>query len=291
MRRLLLALGLIGACVTLTPATALADAPIEQGWWTVTNPGDPVPVAPPSDVQPGNLLVQGGVTSPSAYAGLVYDLDPTQQPRQLVLKVASGSATTPAAALQVCPLKGTSLTAEQGGPMADAPAYDCATVVKADPSTDGTTYTFDARSLAQGSTVAVAVLAAGATDRIVLAKPDTGSLLVTEAAPAPVFSSPPLSDGGASSPPPLQGVSPQLPLPPVGGPVTVPATGPVVAGPAPSFSAAPDAPAVATTLAASHTSGNKPVLAIVLVAALALAAVLWTIAAGRREQDLLDLPA
>src|SRR5689334_22285649 len=108
MRRLARFVIVSGALLALVvgPTAALAQAPLEQGWWTTGNPGSvegsPTPPAPP-DVPAKGLLVQGGSSSasgasntgPTSYAGLVYLLPDGALLGPLTLNVASGSATTP----------------------------------------------------------------------------------------------------------------------------------------------------------------------------------------------------
>ena len=276
--------------------SAQADAPIAQGWWTSTNQSDALPVTPPDlpvavppDVPSDGLLVQGGPTedSPAAYAALVYDLDAGLAPGKLVLSVAPASATTPQTTLKLCALKDASLSSAQGGPMSQAPSYDCAASVTGGPSSDGTTYTFDAGKLGDKSTLAVAVLPTMATDRVVLSKPGSSSLATTTtaagAAAPPAFdaSSPqPAADAGngVAQPPALQsGSSADSPALPAAADVP----GPAVAAPAgqPAAAASPQ-PAVLPPVALAGSSGgsHNGRTGLFLLAALAVAVVLWSTA-------------
>ena len=275
---------------------AAADAPISHGWWTVTNQSDALPVTPPDlpvavppDVPADGLLVQGGPTedAPTAYAALAYDLDPGSTAQRLVLTVAPNSATNPQATLKICALKDSGFSGEQGGPMADAPAYDCARSATASPSGDGLTYRFDAGKVADGTTVAVAVLPTTAADRVVLVRPGSSSLTATggtggsAAPPAYDPSSAPAPAGGTgtANPPPLQSGG-SIAAPPAMGSSDVP--GPSVASPAaaPAVAAPQQPAAIPVVPVASQGSGHGTRTAIVLIAALALAAVLWSIAGG-----------
>src|SRR5437763_4417601 len=110
-------------CVTAT--TAHADEPLQQGWWTVANTGVAPAPAPP-DVPSDGLLVQGGTQGPSAFAALVYSFSPGSTVGPLTLTIAPNSATSPGAKLEVCPLANGTINADQGGPMKDAPHYNCA---------------------------------------------------------------------------------------------------------------------------------------------------------------------
>src|SRR5207253_242273 len=121
VRRLLLAAAAAVMALGVVPTAAHADAPRDQGWWTVTNP-----LPAPPDVPARGLLVQGGGGgAPTAIAAVLYELDSGATAGTLTLAVAPNSATTPGATLQLCPLLQPINHAEQGGPMADAPPYNC----------------------------------------------------------------------------------------------------------------------------------------------------------------------
>ena len=288
----LLVLLLVGAFAS-TGGSAQAEAPVAQGWWTTTNSSDSLPVTPPDlpvgvppDVPADGLLVQGGPTedAPSAFAALVYDLDEGLAPGKLVLPVAPASATTPAATLKLCRLADSSLSPQQGGAMASAPKYDCAGSVTAGPSSDGKSYTFEAGKLAEGGTLAVAILPSMATDRVVLDRPGASSLTTTTAAGGsssapPAFVDPapaPAAGGtGTAETPALQSGGtaevPALPAADVPGPaVASPAAeAPVVAG---------QQPVALAPAAASSDTGHGTRTGLLLLAALAVAAVLWATA-------------
>jgi hypothetical protein len=157
--------------IGLTPDPSVADAPRNQGWWTVTNP-----VPAPPDVPANGLLVQaGGGGAPTAFAAVLYELGPDTTAATLTLTVAPNSVTTPSATLEVCPLLQPITHAEQGGPMSDAPPYNCGRQVTAAPTADGK-YQFDAARLVTDRVVAVAILPTGPVDRVVLSEPDANSL-------------------------------------------------------------------------------------------------------------------
>jgi hypothetical protein len=163
--------GLVLALWAVAPASRAASS-VQAGWWTSA------PAATAPDAQDGGLLVQGGVdpAKPVAYAAVAYALAPGEQPVSLRLAVADGSASTPGAQLVLCPLAGP-FSPAQGGPMADGPEFDCATTVTAAPAGGGTTYTFDGvGALARNGSLAVAIVPAAATDRVVLATPGPDSL-------------------------------------------------------------------------------------------------------------------
>lgn len=296
MRRLSGALLGIGLAVTSLAAwagAASAQAPTQQGWWTATNPGSmqglPGPPAPP-DVPADGLLVEGGTSStpgaqnsaPTAYAALAYPLAPGSTVGKLTLPVAPASASTPNATLQLCPLKSSGFFPQQGGPIAEGPAFDCSRNVAAEPSADGTTYAFDAATLVVDDVLAVAVLPTSPTDRVVLSAPGAAALVVQP----PVGSTPSGDDLSPGSGPPATGSSG------VGSgtavaPTPATALGPEIAPtPAPAPEIAPTPPPVVaqeqpqtavTQLAAAESS---PARVAALIAAAFVGWALWA-AAGR----------
>ena len=172
---LTISFAVLAAVVAAAPARAAGEA--EAGWWTAA----PVALAPdaPADV----LVVQaaGDAAQPFAYAAIAYELAPGEVPTSLTLTVAAGSLSTAGAALVLCPLTG-GFIPNQGGAMADAPSYDCATPVTASPTADGSSYEFDVTGLHALGTLAVAVLPAGATDRVVRTRPGPEALQTTPGA-------------------------------------------------------------------------------------------------------------
>ncbi len=157
------------AAVVLVPIPSAAAEVGASGWWTTA----PLLALAP-DAQDA-LLVQGGpqADQPQSYAAVEFALDEAEAASQLRLTVAAGSVTTPSATLTVCPLT-SSFAPANGGAMADAPAYDCAT--KASAAATAGVYTFDVASLTDGGTLALAVLPGAASDRVVLAKPSADAL-------------------------------------------------------------------------------------------------------------------
>ena len=170
--------------IGLTSVPAAADAPRDQGWWTVTNP-----IPAPPDVPTRGLLVQGGGGGgPTAIAAVLYELGPGTTAGTLTLTIAPNSATTPSTTLQLCSLLQPINHPDQGGPMSDAPPYDCSHKVTAAPASDGKGYQFDAAGLVSNGLVAVAILPTGPVDRVVLSAPDANSL-ATQQAPVDANSS------------------------------------------------------------------------------------------------------
>ncbi len=266
---------------------ASAAAPAAAGWWTSLNPGSvlgsPTP-PPPPDVPSDGLLVEGGADStPTAFAAVVYELSPGTAAGKLTLTIAANSATTPASTLQVCPLSNPAIIVEHGGPMADAPTYNCSAKLTAAPSTDGSRYVVDVARLVVDGVLAVAVLPTSQTDRVVLAAPDASSLTTTASA---------VPNGtGTETPAPEADVGT---APPPLGPDVPPAVG-VVAPSAPGAAGAPAAtplapqvaaPAVTTAppfRASSFTPAShatRPVAVVLVIAGLLAAGALWE-GAGR----------
>lgn len=235
---------------------ARAEVPVAQGWWESSPAGLPATAA---DVPAHGLLVEGSATSsngsadrsPFAFAALVYPVQTRQTATTLTLEVASRSATTPGSDLQLCPLVDGSFAAQQGGPMADAPAFSCRGSVSGGPSPNGATYSFPVSSLVIDGRLAVAVLPTAATDRVVLAQPLDGSLTFA----APIAS--PASPGRLPSPSPqsIGGGSPsaEAGLGAVGSPPVASAALPQIAGTAPSL-ATPTASGGPTASPSSTTS-------------------------------------
>jgi hypothetical protein len=275
------------------PAPARADAPRDKGWWTATNPGG-LPTDPPAppDVPASGLLIQGGGGgAPTAYAAVLYELDPSATASTLTLTIAPNSVTTPLATLQVCPLLQPINHPDQGGPLSDAPPYNCAHKVTAAPGSDGKGYQFSASALVTDRVVAVAILPTGPVDRVVLNAPDANSLAtqagtsdtgasVSDAgatAASPDSAAAPLGDatsgfasgGGSGSP----NLSDSLPGAAVSGPAGV---SPPLAGASPAASAGSFVPAVS-----SAPEKATPLLVVLFVAAALGGGALW-LYAGRQ---------
>lgn len=281
------------AAVAFLPLTAAwADAPAQQGWWSATNPAGLPAATQPPDVPPDGLLVEGGVGSPgsgnAAFAALLYDLAPHTAVDTLTLMQTPSSASTPGATLIVCPLDVATIDAEQGGPMSDAPAYDCTHSVTVSPrsSTSGATlFQLSVAHLVTGRTLAVAILPADASTRVVLNSPGASSLRVTttpttsgsaaasNSPVAPAAAKPSGTTGGGQPSPP--DISPVMTPAPAQAPV-VAANPPVAAGAQPV-----DISAISRT-AVSNDTGNRTWVGA-LVAAIILATVLWSTTRSERE--------
>jgi len=268
----------------LTAGPAGAAAPRDQGWWTVTNP-----MPAPPDVPARGLLIQGGGGgAPTAFAAVLYDVDPGTTVGKLTLAVAPNSMTTPSATLQVCPLLQPIVHSEQGGPMSDAPAYDCSRKVTAAPAANGN-YEFDASGLGTDRLVAVAILPNGPVDRVVLNPPDDNSLAVQQ---APVAAEAPAADtataGGLSDVAPAPAPEPSAASPlveglptPQSGTSGASASGSPVATPAPPASTGSGAGGFVPAVSAVPARAT-PLLVLLLVAGSLVGAGLW-LYAGRQH--------
>ena len=311
-------LGSIGALGALGVRPAGAAAPDQQGWWWTLNPGSvpevgqPAPPPSPPDVPAKGLLVEGpagssaptgaapsapvggssNASAPVADAALVYYLPVGGSASTLTLHVAAKSASTPTATLELCPLVNPVVNAEQGGPGADAPPYDCTHNVSAAASAGGGTYQFQVGELATDGALAVAILPTNPTDRVVLDQPDANSL--TEQAPPAGSGAVPqttsTSNGLTQTPSfatPFAASVPTFAIPPFGAPS--PATGSPPAAPA---SPAGSSPAAASprsysgipVLGVFNGDNASPLTVALVCAGLLGGAALWFMA-GRRRAD------
>ena len=291
MRRLLLACVVAVMALGVIAAPARADAPRDQGWWTATNPGG-LPTAPPAppDVPGNDLLIQGGGGgAPTAFAAVLYELSPGTTVSNLTLTIAPNSAMTPSTTLQICPLLQPINHPEQGGPMSDAPPYNCAHKVTAAPGADAKSYQFNAADLVSNGLLAVAILPSGPVDRVVLSAPDANSLTTQQGSadttPLPADTSggapfPPATDSFAGAPFQSAGASPNLadslPGAAVAGPTSV-SPGPA-ATPGPAGTGGVFVPAVS-----SGPEKATPLLVVLFIIGGLGGAALWLYAGRPRE--------
>jgi hypothetical protein len=256
MRRLL-AVVLLACGVLAFSSPSYADAPTAQAWWNAANMGLAQPPDPP-DVPPDGLLLQGGLSGPSAYAALLFTLPPDATGASLSLDVASTA--TQATAVQACPAK-LGWKPVQGGPLADAPAYDCARSVAAVLSADGKQLQFrDVTGLAAGDGTLSIALIPGNSDRVALAKPSSTALTVQQAGTTSVAPPPPVAppavDSAPAAAPPMTGVAPLAPAAPAPAQVA-----PAVAPPAQNAVAPAQQPVPAAAKSRATTTGVRLVLA------------------------------
>jgi hypothetical protein len=173
-----LAVGLVALAAAIAP-TAVADAPMQRGWWWSGNISQ-LPVAPPPpDVPDGGLYVAGGLAGASGVSALRFALPAGAAAPTLTLQVASSSGTLVLGACRSStpwdPAEGGAWDArpvpdcEQGAvaaeivgegadatatfalaPLVDGEVLDIVLVPGKDPAT-GTDATFDARFEAPGT--------------------------------------------------------------------------------------------------------------------------------------------
>lgn len=272
-----------------------ADPPLQQAWWTATNPGAvTLPAPPPSDVPADGLLAEGGPNGPVAFGALFYDVGDGAVASRLTLTVAGTSVTTPGAALDLCPIPSGSFITEQGGPMSDAPAYNCTTKATAKPDTSGTHYTFAVSKLVADGTLAVAVIAPDVTSRVVLAQPGARSLVIqrrtsSHPVPAPTPAPAPAGSGGTTS---------GSGAPPVGGgladgsPPSIPSAPVPSAAPSPQVAPGQSMSAASVPASPASPDGGKasPAAIAGVLGALLLAATLWALAGNTPRVGVAEGP-
>jgi hypothetical protein len=246
-------------------------------------------VAPPAPLVPANgLLIQGGLPNPVAYAALSYDLAGLTAGK-LTLAVAPNAGTTPAAKVKLCPLSAPTFSPEQGGPMADAPAYDCKTSVAAGPNAQGTAYDFSVTTLVSNDALAVAILPVDPTTRVVFSQPSEDSLATEQSAVEPTTPEGPVD---TSTPPAAPSADTGQAQPPVASGPVVPMTTAPAGAPAPAVAPTqvPTAFAAAPVSSTTHTHAAQRVVIGLLVAAVCVAALSWAFAGHSAASRPLDAP-
>lgn len=280
-RSIVAAIVALGSVSVMLPAHAASG--VEAGWWTA------VPVVASPDAPADGLFVQGGPASDGAvaYAAVAYSLAPGESPVSLRLSVLKGSASTPNTTLAVCPLV-ESFTPKQGGPMEEAPAFDCATRTTAALSADGTTYTFDVASLSGSSSLALAILPTAPTDRVVLERPNADSLAADTASVASALPEQPTSSTEPSSDPAAPAAVPEVDVFDVILPSLVDTTPPSAAPiETPSEVATASPSAIAGQLNEADRGGSALPALLFMTLALA-AAALWLFAGRTRVSPNMD---
>lgn len=280
--------GFASVVLAFSPAgPAWADGPTVQGWWTTTTPLA-TPGSPPvsgsttaPDVPPRGLLVQAvdSPTAPTAFAALAFTIQNPESPRKLTLHIAPNSLTTPMSELKVCPLTSRQFKPTQGGPMSEAPKFDCARSVVASP-TNGT-YSFDLAKFPVVTGLNVALLPVAAGDRVVLTQPGADALSLGA---EPEASTIPVSTGTApptsmpeSGPPLLDHSGAQLGSQPLSTPQPLTQSAPAVA---PQAAPLLNSPVAAVTPTRLVTDPRRVTLLLVLSAFVVLA---WRAAGAESE--------
>src|SRR4051812_3468902 len=164
----------VGAGAVAPASPAAATSFLRAGWWNAANTGTVAPPAPP-DVPDGGLSLQGGPTPPGAAFGAVaYDLDSSETPATLKLKIAG--TPTPNAAVKACVIPSGEFPSGGNQPASAAPTYDCDHPAIPGTITADGLVAFDLSRLATTGRVALAILAVGPTDRVATERPDSSSL-------------------------------------------------------------------------------------------------------------------
>jgi hypothetical protein len=280
LTRRLLVVAAAAAIGAATAGSAAAAPRATTGWWTSTGSLAAIYGA---DVPEGGMLAQGGASggAPVAYGAVRFATETGERATQLTLAVAPNSLSTGSGSLQLCPLADPSFEPMFGGPMEQAPKYNCDVSVTAAPANGA--FTFDLATLPAASPFAVAVLAT-TSDRVVLAKPADDALTTAPADAAELPTSDPSFDdstvGATSDPTPVDSTS-QLDLaysPSTPGFEPSPiVTTPFDAGAAPVASAVEsEAPTLARvgqvaaqTAAGGDTIGASPLVVLLVLAVMA----------------------
>lgn len=202
--RVLLVLAVLAAVWAAPAAPAAARAPDRAGWWTATNPGmgdeedegggeaqDEDGLAPPGsgsgglgevthgDVPEGGFEVAGSAEQPSSVAALAYEIAPGAQVGALTLEIAQEAANAPGSEVHACALVEDAFEEAEGGPLREAPEWDCSDPALGEVDEDGAQITFEVGELAEDEGLAVAILPADGGSRLVFERPGTSSLEVT----------------------------------------------------------------------------------------------------------------
>lgn len=279
IRRLAVAAGVVSTAALIgLPGAGAADV-VVAGWWSSS------PVLPANDVPEDGLLVQSGPSddAPLAYAAVAFRLDPGETPVEVVLTIASESATTPGTVVMACEATG-AITQSAGSPATDGPSYDCTDGIEVEADALGSAYAFDATPFTAGGIVSVAVVPSGPVGRVAFDAPSATSLR-TNQAPTTTTSAPPDTGGtppvATTAPPPtFGGQGPASPLPDLGASAPPPSEAPDVTSPTdPDLASAP-APSLAPESASAPIDADPPVPTVLGIIGLAGAVAAW-VWAGR----------
>lgn len=208
----------VAITVLVGGSTAHSQEAARTGWWTLLSSGDllPVPLVTP-DLPAGGLFLQGGLTldQPIAVAAMVLPAPAGVATRTLVLSATPSLLNTPGSAVLACPLLDTEFATARGGPIAQAPKYDCTSAVPVLAGADGRSFTFDSRPLLRDGVVAAALVPGSALTRVAFEAPGPRSLRARRAPPVddgPATTAPSVTPEGAPAGPPAPPVRPALAL-------------------------------------------------------------------------------
>lgn len=218
----------------LMPYVARADEPSETGWWWAGRPSQSFPAmfTPAPAVPEGGLYVAANAGDSVGVSALRFELDPARAPTTLTLAVAEVIGALDS---RVCPV-GMDWVPTEGGSWDQRPQADCDTAsASGQPSSDGTTVTFDVGGLAVDDVLDVVVLPGAASTG---EPPATFSASFEPAgsdalATMDTLPNPPPTPSGTSIPAPTSSGEPTMPTPPL-------APGPIDTAPDPIASVMPD---------------------------------------------------
>lgn len=202
------------------PVHAIASErtdPVATGWWWLVQTSPPS-LPPPSNVEPGQLLVQSLPSGATAMAALRYRFDTATAPRGISLTVADGGDRQGDQAVLLACRTTRSWTSSEAGSWDERPTIDPEKCANGSRSADGSTWSFDVARLTTGRVIDVAIVPGvsrstpfGTTFELVFEQP-LGSLIVasapggqgprvpTSSAPPPAPTSARPSSGGTQVP-------------------------------------------------------------------------------------------
>lgn len=286
-RRGLGALATAAVALALVPSARPAGAAptaIAVGWWSTA------PALTYSDVPDGGFVAQGGPSTPAAYAAVAFQLGVDDEVDGLRLLIAPGSLSVPTSPLAACPLV-EGFTPVAGGPIADAPDYDCGAGVPGTTGEDGSAHEFDLTDLPDrdGAALALAIVPLGPTARVAFEAPGIDALSLV---PSPAGAGGGATDDPASTPttqapiaagtgtgtgaPPAPATGRTAPSRPAAGPATTAVTSPPTTTVSARPTAATSATPVASAGATSSGSGGSPLLLLLFVGLVVLTVLLWS---------------
>lgn len=152
MTRTVVAVAVAAATVGLyaAPASAVAVAPEDQGWWSEAQQApSPAPAVPINQATGSNLMIGNDPSGANAMAAVRYNVPGTIDGEPVDASTASGTLTLQVAAngtvgtpvVEACPII-SSWQSAQGGEWAARPKYTCATSAKGAFNADATAVTF-----------------------------------------------------------------------------------------------------------------------------------------------------
>jgi len=219
LRKLIVAVGIIGATLAGWTSPAPAQAPDQQGWWWLAGAAGIAPPGVPSD----GLYVANNPSGTQGVSALKFTLAGGGGAGSLRLDLAGAPSGTPTIGL--CQVT-TEWTPKQGGSLSDAPAcVDGSPTAAGLASADGQSYTFSVGALVSDGVLNVSVIpgADSGTFSVAFKKPAADALTAAGTSSADTSPSPePASEPSFSPAPsfnePPPAFEPQAPDAPITGP-------------------------------------------------------------------------